>query len=54
MAPTVVRVARDAPVADADLALPRAVADPVVLDELATTHAVVNPANRVLTALGIA
>jgi 5'-3' exonuclease len=54
VAPTVVRVARDAPVADADLALPRAVADPVVLDELATTHAVVNPVNRVLTALGIA
>ncbi|HET9020934.1 MAG TPA: 5'-3' exonuclease [Ornithinibacter sp.] len=53
VAPTVVRVARDAPVADADLALPRAVADPVGLDELATTHAVVNPVNRVLTALGI-
>ena len=54
VAPTVVRVARDAPVADADLALPRAVAEPARLAELATTHAVTNPVNRVLTALGIA
>jgi 5'-3' exonuclease len=53
VAPTVVRVARDAPVADADLTLPRAVADPALLDRLATAHGVTNPVSRVLTALGI-
>ena len=54
VAPTVVRVARDAPVADVDLALPRAVADPERLDRLATEYAVTNPVTRLLTALALA
>ena len=54
VAPTVVRVARDAPVADADLRLPQAVADPTALESLASTYGVTNPVNRLLTALGLA
>ena len=54
VAPTVVRVARDAPVADVDLALPRAVADPERLERLATEYAVSNPVTRLLTALALA
>ncbi|MDF3043795.1 MAG: 5-3 exonuclease [Ornithinibacter sp.] len=53
VAPTVVRVARDAPVADVDLALPTAVAEPDRLERLATTHGVTNPVTRLLTALGL-
>ncbi|GAA4405230.1 5'-3' exonuclease [Fodinibacter luteus] len=54
VAPTVVRVARDAPVADMDLALPRTVADPGGLDALASTYGVENPVRRLLTALDLA
>lgn len=53
VAPRVVRVARDAPVADVDLALPTAVADTRLLSELASTYGVTNPINRVLAALQI-
>ncbi|HET6969241.1 MAG TPA: flap endonuclease, partial [Ornithinibacter sp.] len=53
VAPTVVRVAHDAPVADVDLRLPHAVADPARLEALATTYGVTNPVNRLLTALGL-
>jgi 5'-3' exonuclease len=53
VAPTVVRVARDAPVADVDPVLPRAVADPGALEELVATYGVGNPVSRLLTALAI-
>ncbi|WP_392542110.1 5'-3' exonuclease H3TH domain-containing protein [Oryzobacter telluris] len=53
VAPTVVRVAPDAPVAQVDLALPRAVADPAALERLATDYGIENPVKRVLTALGL-
>ncbi|HWO50830.1 MAG TPA: 5'-3' exonuclease H3TH domain-containing protein, partial [Ornithinibacter sp.] len=53
VAPTVVRVARDAPVADVDLALPREVADPELLDQLGEAYGVANPVGRVLKALGL-
>ncbi|MEO5610439.1 MAG: 5'-3' exonuclease H3TH domain-containing protein [Ornithinibacter sp.] len=53
VAPTVVRVALDAPVADVDLALPSKVADVRLLSELASTYGVTNPINRVLNAIGI-
>ena len=53
VAPTVVRVAADAPVADVDLALPRAVADRAALDRLAADYGVQNPVGRLLTALGL-
>jgi 5'-3' exonuclease len=53
VAPTVVRVARDAPVADADLALPREVADPELLEQLGAAYGVSNPIGRVLTALDL-
>lgn len=53
VAPTVVRVALDAPVADVDLALPSMVADVRLLSELASTYGVTNPINRVLNAIGI-
>ena len=54
VAPTVVRVARDAPVADADLGLPREVADPELLEQLGAAYGVTNPIGRVLTALNLA
>lgn len=54
VAPTVVRVAPDAPVAEVDTALPRAVADPEALARLAADYAVENPVNRLLTALRLA
>jgi 5'-3' exonuclease len=54
VAPTVVRVARDAPVADTDLALPREVADPELLEQLGAAYGVTNPIGRVLTALDLA
>ncbi|WP_377642548.1 5'-3' exonuclease H3TH domain-containing protein [Oryzobacter terrae] len=53
VAPTVVRVAPDAPVASVDLALPRAVADPAALQRLASDYAIENPVKRLLTALGL-
>ncbi|MGB7819821.1 MAG: 5'-3' exonuclease [Ornithinibacter sp.] len=53
VAPTVVRVARDAPVPDVDLSLPTRVADTRLLSELASTYGVTNPINRVLSAVGI-
>ena len=53
VAPTVVRVAPDAPVAEVDMALPRAVADPDALQKLASDYAVDNPVRRLLTALGL-
>ena len=52
VAPTVVRVSRDAPVQVVDLSLPRAPADPDLLDEIGRTYGVTNPVNRVLAALG--
>lgn len=53
VAPRVVRVAPDAPVADVDVALPKAVADTRLLSELASTYGITNPINRVLAALQI-
>jgi len=53
VAPRVVRVARDAPVADVDIALPTKVADTRLLSELASTYGITNPINRVLGALQI-
>jgi 5'-3' exonuclease len=53
VAPRVVRVARDAPVEEVDLALPSRVADVRLLSELASTYGVTNPVNRVLAALGL-
>jgi 5'-3' exonuclease len=53
VAPTVVRVARDAPVADVDLTLPREVADPELLEQLGEVYGVANPVRRLLTALGL-
>ncbi|MBM6399646.1 5'-3' exonuclease [Phycicoccus sonneratiae] len=53
VAPTVVRVVRDARVADVDVALPTAVADRLALDELAARYGIENPVGRLLTALGL-
>ncbi|MFC7492338.1 MULTISPECIES: 5'-3' exonuclease [unclassified Knoellia] len=53
VAPRVVRVARDAPVADVDITLPTKVADARLLSELASTYGITNPINRVLAALQI-
>ena len=54
VAPTVVRVASDAPIPlDVDLALPRRVADVRLLSELTSTYGVTNPVNRVLSAIGL-
>ena len=53
VAPTVVRVARDAPVADVDPALPTEVADVRLLSEVASTYGLTGPVNRVLAALGL-
>jgi len=53
VAPTVVRVARDAPVPEVDLSLPTRVADARLLSELASSYGVTNPINRVLSAVGI-
>lgn len=52
VAPTVVAVAKDAPVpADVDLRLPEAVADPVLLSRLAVDFGLTTTFNRVLGAL---
>jgi 5'-3' exonuclease len=53
VAPTVVRVAHDAFLADVDLALPRTAADPAALAELAATFGVGNPVDRLLAALAL-
>jgi 5'-3' exonuclease len=53
VAPQVVRVARDAPVDDVEVALPASVLDPALLDRLVTTYGVGNPVDRLLTALGL-
>ncbi|WP_091782379.1 5'-3' exonuclease [Pedococcus dokdonensis] len=53
VAPTVVRVARDAPVPEADLALPTQVADPVLMSKVASEFGVTSSFNRVLSALRI-
>ncbi len=53
VAPTVVRVARDAPLADVDPALPSAVADVRLLSELTSAYGLTGPVNRVLAALGL-
>ncbi|MGE9807573.1 5'-3' exonuclease [Janibacter sp. G1551] len=52
--PLVVRVARDAPVADVPITLPMTVADPVLMSKLATEHGLTNSFTRVLDALGMA
>jgi 5'-3' exonuclease len=54
VAPQVVRVVRDAPVPDQDLALPGDVADRLALDELTARHGIENPVGRLLAALGLA
>ena len=53
VAPTVVRVAHDAALAEVDLTLPQAAADPVALEGLARTYGVGNPVDRLLTALAL-
>jgi hypothetical protein len=49
----VVRVLRDADVARVDLALPREVADPELLEQIGEAYGVMNPVGRVLKALGL-
>ncbi|GAA4387809.1 5'-3' exonuclease [Ornithinibacter aureus] len=53
VAPTVVRVAKDAALPDVDLTLPHAPADPAALQALADTYGVGNPVDRLLTALAL-
>jgi 5'-3' exonuclease len=53
VAPTVVRVARDAPVPAVDAALPRSVADPALMSRVASEFGVTSSFNRVLSALRI-
>ena len=53
VAPTVVRVSPDAPVAEVPTALPAQVADTRLLSELASTYGLTSPINRVLAALGL-
>jgi 5'-3' exonuclease len=53
VAPMVVRVAPDAPVAEVDMSLPTEVADPVLLSKVASEYGVTSSINRVLAALGI-
>jgi len=53
VAPTVVRVTRDAPVDEVDMALPKAVADPVLMSRIASEFGVTRSFNRVLSALRI-
>jgi 5'-3' exonuclease len=52
-APRVVEVVRDAPVAEVDLALPTAVADPALMSRLAVEHGLTSSFDRVVNALGI-
>jgi 5'-3' exonuclease len=53
VAPEVVRVAPDAPVADVDIARPTAVADAVLMSKVASEFGVASSFNRVLSALRI-
>jgi len=53
VAPLVVQVALDAPVAEFDAALPRQVGDLTLLSSLASGYGLTNPLNRVLSALGL-
>jgi len=53
VAPTVVQVARDAPIPSFDASLPREVADLTLLSSLASGYGLTNPINRVLAALGL-
>jgi len=53
VAPMVVRVAPDAPVAEVDMRLPTAVADPTLMSRVASEFGVTSSVNRVLAALRI-
>jgi 5'-3' exonuclease len=53
VAPMVVRVAPDAPVAEVDMRLPTAVADPSLMSRVASEFGVTSSVNRVLAALRI-
>ncbi|WP_134773330.1 5'-3' exonuclease [Ornithinimicrobium flavum] len=53
VAPLVVLVAPDAPVADVPLTLPRELADPETLQQLVETYDLGSPVGRLLQALGI-
>jgi 5'-3' exonuclease len=53
VAPKVVQVAPDAPVAEVDMTLPSEVADPVLMSRIATEFGVTSSFNRVLSALRI-
>jgi len=53
VAPMVVRVAPDAPVADVDLSVPTEVADPTLLSRVASEFGVTSSLNRVIAALGL-
>lgn len=53
VAPTVVRVARDAPLPEVTGALPGTVADIRALSELAVSHNLAGPLTRLVTALGL-
>ncbi len=53
VAPMVVRVAHDAPVPEVEAAMPRSVADPVLMSRLASDFGLTGPFNRVLSALQI-
>ncbi len=53
VAPTVVRVVRDAPVDEVDLALPTEVADATLMSKVASEFGVTSSINRVLAALRI-
>jgi 5'-3' exonuclease len=53
VAPLVVRVARDAPLPDIDLAMPTAVADARLMSQVAADYGVAPSFDRVLTAFGI-
>lgn len=52
-APAVVQVAADAPVGAVDLALPREVADPAVLEQLIDSYPIEGSVGRLLDALGL-
>ena len=53
VAPKVVQVAPDAPVAEVDMLLPSEVADPVLMSKIASEFGVTSSFNRVLSALRI-
>jgi 5'-3' exonuclease len=52
-APRVVAVVKDAVIAETDLRVPSAVADPALMSRLAVEHGLTSSFDRVLTALGI-